>query len=325
MSIPVDILPIIYRKMVGIRKVELALKQRFSDGAVPGFIHLYIGEEAIASAVCACLNKDDYVVSTHRGHGHFVAKGASFRKIFAEVEGKETGFCMGKGGSMHMVDIENGLYGTTGIVGAGFPAAAGLAFAAQKKGNGRVAVCFFGDGAVNEGTFHEAMNLSAIWKLPVVFVCENNLYAQSTPQEYHQVVQDISLRAAGYGMPGVSVDGMDAFAVYDAAKTAVKRARAGEGPTLIEAKTYLFGGHYEGDAMAYRYPDEIEYYRTHRDCIKLFREAVIEQGLMKKEELDEIDADIDKEIEKAISYAEKSAFPKPSQLFENTYLHYDIE
>lgn len=322
MLIPKEILPIVYKKMKAIRVIELALKQAFADGKIPGFVHLYIGEEAIASGVCANLNKDDYVVSTHRGHGHFVAKGAPLDRIIAEVMGKQTGLCMGKGGSMHMTDIENGLYGTTGIVGGGFPAAVGLALAAKKKNNGKVTVCFFGDGAVNEGTFHESVNLAAIWDLPVIFVCENNLYAQSTPQEYHQKVKDIALRAEGYGIPGVTADGMDVFSVYDAAKTAVDRARSGEGPTLIEAKTYLFGGHYEGDAMAYRYADEMDYYRTKRDCIELFKQNVLDSGMIKAEELLRIDSMIENEVAKAFEFAESSPQPDPSQLFENVYVHY---
>lgn len=322
MLIPKEMLPIVYQKMRAIRETELALKQAFAEGKIPGFVHLYIGEEAIASGVCTNLNKEDYIVSTHRGHGHFIAKDAPLYKLIAEVMGKETGFCMGKGGSMHMTDVENGLYGTTGIVGGGFPAAVGLALAAKKKKNGKVSVCFFGDGAVNEGTFHESLNLAAIWDLPVIFVCENNLYAQSTPQEYHQKVKDIALRAEGYGIPGVIADGMDVFSVYNAAKTAIGRARKGEGPTLIEAKSYLFGGHYEGDAMAYRYPDEMEYYRTKRDCLELFRKKVLESGMMKSEELERIDSIIKEEVANALEYAERSPYPEPSQLFENVYVHY---
>lgn len=308
-----------YKKMISIRKAEEAFQQLFFDGKVPGFIHLYLGEEAIASGVCLNLDKDDFVTSTHRGHGHFIAKGSKIRKIAAEIMGKDTGLCRGRGGSMHMMDMDNGLYGSTGIVGGGFPQAAGLALAAKVKKTGQVSVCFCGDGSVNEGTFHESVNLAAIWDLPIIYVCENNLYAQSAPQEYHQKVKDISERARGYGIPGVSVDGMDIFEVYSSAKEAVERARKGKGPTLIECRTYLYSGHYVGDAKAYRYPEEMRFYQEQRDCIKLFRQKVLEKGLMKEEDLTRIDSEADAEVKEAIAFAEKSSFPNESELMQHVY------
>lgn len=312
-----DTLKEMYRKMISIRKSEEAFKQCFFDGKVPGFLHLYLGEEAIAAGVCTCLSEDDYVTSTHRGHGHFIAKGSDIKKVAAEIMGKETGLCRGKGGSMHMVDVEHGLYGSTGIVGGGFPPAVGLALAAKYKKTGQVSVCFFGDGSVNEGTFHEAINLAAIWKLPVIFICENNLYAQSAPQEYHQKIKDISERAAGYGVPGITVDGMDIFQVYEAAKEAVARGRNDEGPTLIECKTYLFTGHYVGDSRGYRFPEEMKFYEEERDCIALYREQVLDRKLLDKEELNQIDKDIEVLVEEAIQFAENSPFPDIDGLLSN--------
>lgn len=308
-----------YKKMISIRKAEEAFQQLFFDGKVPGFIHLYLGEEAIASGVCMNLNQDDYVTSTHRGHGHFIAKGSEIKKIAAEIMGKATGLCRGRGGSMHMVDMENGLFGSTGIVGGGFPPAAGLGLAAKVKKTGQVSVCFCGDGSVNEGAFHESVNLAAIWDLPVIYICENNLYAQSTPQEYHQKVKNISERAKGYGIPGVTVDGMDFFEVYSVAKEAVKRARKEEGPTLIECRTYLYSGHYVGDAKAYRYPEEMRFYQEERDCISLFRQKVLEKGLMKEADFVRIDEEINAAVKEAIAFAEESPFPHESELMQHVY------
>ncbi len=308
-----------YRKMISIRKAETAFQKEFYAGNVPGFIHLYLGEEAIASGVCMNLNRDDYVTSTHRGHGHFIAKGSDLNRITAEIMGKKTGLCEGRGGSMHMTDMDNGMLGTTGIVGGGFPMAAGLGLAFKKLGTQQVSVCFFGDGSVNEGSFHEAFNLAAIWNLPVIFVCENNLYAQSTPQEYHQKVKDIAKRAEGYGVPGVTVDGMDIFEVFVAAKDAVERARKGEGPTFIECKTYMYSGHYVGDAKGYRYPEEMEYYQNERDCIKLFKERTTVAGALMDADFEAIDQEVDEKIKEAIQFAKDSPFPDASEVTEHVF------
>lgn len=312
----------LYKKMASIRTAEEAFQNEFYNGNVPGFLHLYLGEEAIASGICMALNKDDFITSTHRGHGHFIAKGSDLRMVAAEIMGKKTGLCEGRGGSMHMTDMENGILGTTGIVGAGFPLAVGMGLAFQKNRTEQVSVCFFGDGAVNEGTFHEAVNLSAIWNLPVIFVCENNLYAQSTPQEYHQKIKDIYKRAEGYGIAGEMVDGMDAESVWDAAEKAVERARNGEGPTFIECKTYLYSGHYVGDAKKYRYSDEMEYYRDKRDCIKLFKEKMIASNILSKDDFIRIDNEVEKIVNEAIAFAKNSPYPAPEEVTEHVYKTY---
>ena len=311
-----------YKKMVSIRKAENAFQKEFYAGNVPGFIHLYLGEEAIASGVCMHLNKDDFVTSTHRGHGHFIAKGSDLNRIASEIMGKKTGLCEGRGGSMHMTDMDNGMLGTTGIVGGGFPMAVGLGLAFSKLKTKQVSVCFFGDGSVNEGSFHEAINLAAIWNLPVIFVCENNHYAQSTPQEYHQKVKDIAKRAEGYGVASEIVDGMEIFQVYTAAQRAVERARKGEGPTFIECKTYLYSGHYVGDAKGYRYKEEMEYYQKERDCIDLFKKAVVETTTLTEEDFCEIDKEVDAEVEAAIQFAIDSPFPEASEVTEHVYSNY---
>ncbi len=322
MDLSKNILKTLYENMVLIRKAENAFQKEFLAGNIPGFIHLYLGQEAIAAAVCGQLKRDDYVTSTHRGHGHFIAKGSDLNKIAAELMGKSTGLCRGRGGSMHMTDMDNGMLGTTGIVGGGFPMAAGLGFAFQKMGTDQVAVCFFGDGSVNEGTFHEAVNLAAIWDLPVLFVCENNLYAQSTPQEYHQRVKDIAKRAEGYGITGESVDGMDVFAVYEAAKRSIRRARSGQGPTLLECKTYLYSGHYVGDAKGYRSQEEMAHYKESRDCVKLFTERVLREGLLGQEELDGISKSVDEKVKQAVEFARKSPLPDPAEVTEFVYSSY---
>lgn len=248
-----------YRKMVLIRKFEMCASKLFAQNKLPGFLHLYVGEEAVATGVCSALEVTDYITSTHRGHGHLIAKGGDVKKMMAELFAKETGYCKGKGGSMHISDRDKGILGANGIVGAGIPIATGAAFASKYKGDGRVAVSFFGDGAANRGTFHEALNMAAAFKLPAVFVCENNLFAISVCARYHMAISDISDRAAAYGMPGYSIDGNDVELVYETTKAAVERARRGEGPTLIECKTWRHRGHYEGDPDDYRTAEELCY------------------------------------------------------------------
>ncbi len=319
MEISKDILTKAYRNMILIRKFEENLQKIYYDGKIPGFLHLYSGEEAIAVGVCLNLNKTDYVTSTHRAHGHFIAKGSDIKKIAAEIMGKKSGLCRGKGGSMHMMDMDNGLYGSTGIVGGGFPPAAGLALASKIKGTGQVSICFCGDGSINEGTFHESVNMAAIWNLPVVFVCENNLYAQSAPQEYHQKVKDIYIRSKGYGIQGTCVDGMDFFQVYDAARKAIERAREGKGPTLLECKTYLYSGHYVGDARAYRYPEEIKYYEENKDCINIFKNKVTETGAMSENEFINIESEVIYDVKEAVDFAVNSQFPDEGELLDNVY------
>lgn len=308
----------LYRKMVEIRKFETKVVELFADGMIPGFVHSYIGEEAVAVGACSNLNDDDYITSTHRGHGHLIAKGGHMDKMMAELFGKETGYCKGKGGSMHIADVDLGILGANGIVGGGFPIAAGAGLSAKMRGTNQVAVCFFGDGASNQTTFHEGINLASIWDLPVVFVCENNMYGISLSQKEHQHIKDISDRATAYGIPGVTVDGNDVIAVYEAVKEAVKRARQGEGPTLIECKTYRHRGHFEGDPTVYRSEEEVEQWKK-KDPIKRFRKKLLELGTVTEEELNSIDEEVDKMVEEAVEYAKKGKFPEPEKAVEDVY------
>src|SRR5947209_14796109 len=262
-----------YEQMETIRQFEERAGKEFAAGKIPGFVHLYAGEEAVAVGVWAHLTDDDFITSHHRGHGHCIAKGVDIREMVAELLGREAGACRGKGGSMHIADVHKGMLGANGIVGGGFPLAVGAGLTARTNGKGQVAVCFFGDGAANQGTFHEGLNLAGIWKLPVIFVAENNGYAESTPVTYHMSCRDIADRAAGYGMPGVSVDGLDVLAVYEAAGEAIARARRGEGPSLIECKTYRYYGHFEGDAITYRTKEELASFMA-RDPIKAVRQSL---------------------------------------------------
>ncbi len=307
-----------YRKMVEIRKFETKVVELFADGMIPGFVHSYIGEEAVAVGACSNLNDDDYITSTHRGHGHLIAKGGHMDKMMAELFGKETGYCKGKGGSMHIADVDLGILGANGIVGGGFPIAAGAGLSAKMRGTNQVAVCFFGDGASNQTTFHEGINLASIWDLPVVFVCENNMYGISLSQKEHQHIKDISDRATAYGIPGVTVDGNDVIAVYEAVKEAVKRARQGEGPTLIECKTYRHRGHFEGDPTVYRSEEEVEQWKK-KDPIKRFRKKLLELGTVTEDELNSIDEEVDKMVEEAVEYAKKGKFPEPEKAVEDVY------
>lgn len=311
-----------WEKMVRIRMFEDRTGKEFSEGKMPGFVHLYAGEEAVAVGVCAHLTDDDFITSTHRGHGHCIAKGCDVKFMMAELFGRATGYCNGKGGSMHIADVDKGIMGANGIVGAGLSLACGPALMAKVKGTDQVTVCFFGDGASNQGTFHESMNLSSIWKLPVIYLAENNGYAQSTPQDYHQNIDDIALRAQGYGVPGISVDGMDFFAVYEAVGEAVKRARQGHGPTLVECKTYRYYGHFQGDAMRYRTKEEMDDYMTNKDCLKLFRKAVADHDLVTDEELNQIEKKVGEEIDKAVEFAEESKYPEPEETLTDVYVDY---
>lgn len=304
----------LYERMQLIRQFELAVHDNFSQGKIPGFVHLYAGEEAVATGVCAHLRDDDYLTSTHRGHGHCVAKGCDLKGMMAEIFGKATGLCKGKGGSMHIADVSKGMLGANGIVGGGFPLAVGAGLTAKTLGTDRVVVCFFSDGAANQGTFHEGVNLAAIWKLPVVFVCENNMYAESTPVWYACAARNIADRAVGYDVPGVIVDGQDVFAVYEAAGEAVRRARAGEGPSLIECKTYRMFGHFEGDTQTYKRPDDVESVMGRRDPIHLFRDTVVQRGLLGEAELDETDERARREVAAALDFAYTSPLPAVAEL-----------
>jgi pyruvate dehydrogenase E1 component alpha subunit len=309
----------LYETMVTIREFETRVREEFAKGKIPGFVHLYAGEEAVATGAIAHLRPNDTITSTHRGHGHCVAKGCDVNGMMAEIFGKVTGLCRGKGGSMHIADVSKGMLGANGIVGGGPPLACGAALTAKVLGTNQVCACFFGDGASEQGTFHESMNLAAIWKLPVVFVAENNGFAESTPVSYHCSIENIGDRAAGYGVPGVSVDGMDVFAVYEAAQQAVARARKGQGPSLIECKTYRYHGHFEGDQQLYK-TDQLQQGMMDRDPLKLFRATVTQQGLLSHAELDAIDAKSKKLIEDAVSFAESSPYPDVAEINTDVYI-----
>ena len=302
-------LAVLYRTMLAIRRFEEKLYFLFSTRDMPGSMHQYNGEEAVAAGVCAHLARTDYITSTHRGHGHCIAKGADLRGVMAEMFAKSTGCCRGMGGSMHIADFGVGMLGANGIVAAGIPIAVGAGITCQARGKGQVAVAFFGDGAVNEGAFHEAMNLAAVWKLPVVFVCENNLYGFSTHYRRVMVREDIADRAAGYGMPGEIVDGMDAAAVYAAAGTAIERARAGAGPTLLECKTYRYMGHSRFEPSSYRTREELEQWKK-SDPLALWPRACASLGATEAE-LAGVDEEAARQIEDAVRFAEESPDPAP--------------
>lgn len=311
-----------YRVMRTIRAFEERLHVEFATGEIPGFVHLYAGEEASAAGVMAHLRDDDCIASTHRGHGHCIAKGVDVHGMMAEIYGKKTGVCQGKGGSMHIADLEKGMLGANGIVGAGAPLAAGAALAAKLKGSDAVAAAFFGDGGSNEGAVFEAMNLAAVWNLPCLFVAENNGYAEATAANWSVACDHIADRAAGFGMPGVTVDGFDFFAVHEAAGAAIERARAGEGPSLIEVKLTRYYGHFEGDAQTYRDPDEVKHYRETRDCLKQFRERTCHAGLLSASDLDAIDAEVEARIEDAVQRAKNDPKPEPDDLLRDVYVSY---
>lgn len=309
-----------HRRMVRIRLFEEAAGKLMEDGKIPGALHLYVGQEAVAAGVMAQLSDADQITSTHRGHGHLIAKGGQFDRMFAELFGRSTGYCKGKGGSMHICNMELGMLGANGIVGGGPPIAMGAAFTNKYRKNKQVAVAFFGDGASNEGSFHESANMAALYQLPVVFVCENNGYGEYTAQANHQAVVDVADRAAGYGMPGVVVDGMDAVAVYEAAGDAIARARKGQGPTLLECKTYRFYDHVgvRGMGLTYRTDEEVERWMK-RDPIVLFEKLMVSQKVLTKAKVDAVHSEVLAEIKAAVKFAEDSPFPAPDTLLEDVY------
>jgi TPP-dependent pyruvate/acetoin dehydrogenase alpha subunit len=308
----------LYRGMVLIREFETRVQELFSAGELPGFVHLYIGQEAIAVGACADLRPDDYITSTHRGHGHLLAKGGDPRRMMAELYGKATGYCKGKGGSMHIADPSLGILGANGLVADGLPIAVGAGFSAKTRGTDQVAIAFFGDGASNEGAFHEALNLAAAYQLPVLFVCENNLYAVSTRLTRVTRSASIADRAAGYGMPGMTIDGNDILAVYRACSAAIRQARAGEGPTLIECKTYRQRAHFEGEVDLYRPSSEVEEWKT-RDPIERFRQYILSHALLPADKLDVISLAIRQEIDRAVEFARQSPLPRPEDALMDVY------
>lgn len=301
-----------------IRRFEEAVDDLFARGLMHGTMHLSIGQEASATGACLALRTDDAITSTHRGHGHCIAKGADLTRMMAELLAKETGYCRGRGGSMHIADTATGNLGANGIVAGGIPIAAGAALAFQLRGEDRVVACFFGDGAANEGAFHEAVNLAAIWKLPVVFICENNKYGMSFSTEKSFAIENISERAAGYGIPGVTVDGNDLDAVYDAVSTAVARARAGEGPTLVENLTYRWKGHSKSDKNLYRTKEEIAEWRS-KDPILRFEAQVKESGALSEEEVQSVRTLAMEQMREAVRQANAAPDADPSDLLDAVF------
>lgn len=307
-----------YKTMLKIRKFEQVAMNTFAEGKIPGFVHLYIGEEAVATGVCANLKDSDYITSTHRGHGHILAKGGDLKFMMAELFGKATGYCKGKGGSMHIADATKGILGANGIVGAGHNIAVGAGLSAQYRGTDQVCVCFFGDASTNQGTFHESLNMASVWKLPVVFVCENNLYGISMSQNRHQAIKDVADRGVAYNVPGIVVDGNDVFAVYEAAKEAIKRAREGKGPTLIECKTYRHRGHFEGDPCVYKPTEEQEEWLA-KDPIPRFEKYLVENEILTEEKLKEVENKVESQIDEAVDFANNSPYPELESVLEDVY------
>jgi len=311
-----------YRMMKTIREFEERLHVEFATGEIPGFVHLYAGEEASATGFCMHLDGRDKIASTHRGHGHSIAKGCDVHAMMAEIYGKRAGLCGGKGGSMHIADLDKGMLGANGIVGGGPPLICGAGLAAKTLKTGGVAIAFVGDGGFNQGTTAESMNLASVWRLPCLFVVENNGYAEATAAKWSVACDDFTDRAAAYNMPGISVDGHDFFAVYEAAGEAIKRAREGGGPSLIECKINRYYGHFEGDAQTYRAPDEVKKIRETKDCLMLFRKRVEGASLLDKAELDKIDAEVLALIEDSVKKAKAAPKPTAADLMTDVYVSY---
>lgn len=316
-NIPSDeVMKSIYETMVKIRRFEERAVELFMAQELPGFLHSYLGQEAVAAGACACLREDDYITSTHRGHGHVIAKGLRLDRMMAELFAKATGYCKGKGGSMHITDFSKGILGANGIVGGGIPIATGAALSAKLRKTQQVVVCFFGDGASNQGSFHEAANMAAVWSLPIVYVCENNLYAVSTAQERHQRIRDISVRATAFGFGGISVDGNDPITVYQAVSPAVERARKGEGPTLVECKTYKWLGHYVGDPGGYRPKEEVAAWKA-KDPVPRYERYLEEHGVMSRLEMESVQERVKEEVESAVDFGRRSPSPSPHDALQD--------
>jgi pyruvate dehydrogenase E1 component alpha subunit len=309
-----------YRRMRMIRSFEEKLQELVLAGKLAGFLHLYAGEEAVAVGVCAHLDERDWVASTHRGHGHCIAKGVDVAGMMAELFGRRTGLCKGKGGSMHIADMEKGMLGANGIVGAGIPLATGAALTAKLKRTGGVGVAFFGDGASNQGQFHESLNMAQLWRLPALYVVENNGWGEFTPTGFVVPVADIAERARSYAMASAIADGMDFFDVYEKAGLALARARSGEGPTLLECKTYRYAGHYVGDTTVYRTKQEVEEWRQRRDPLERFERRVLEAGLLGADELRSLDGAVADELAAAVAAAEAAPLPDPADVTSDVYV-----
>lgn len=308
----------LYSNMLKIRKFEQKVVRLYADGELPGFVHLYIGEEAIAVGVCSNLNDDDFITSTHRGHGHLIAKGGDVKLMMAELMGKKTGYCKGKGGSMHIADLNIGILGANGIVGGGLPMAVGAGYSAKLRQTKQVTVAFFGDGASNEGTFHESLNMAAAWKLPVVFMCENNKFGVSTRIDRVTNTKNIADRAKAYDIPGINVEGNDVEAVARISGEAISRARAGEGPTLIVADTFRHRGHFEGEVVNYWKKEELNAWKE-KDPIMRYGDKLVADGKATQEELEVLERDIATQIEEAVTFARESAFPEPEDALDDLF------
>ena len=313
-----DFLAELFRRMTLIREFELRAIEERRGGLIPGFIHSCVGQEATAVGVCLALTSEDVITSTHRGHGHLIAKGGDPKYMMAELAARSPGYCKGRGGSLHIADFTLGILGANGIVGGGIPMATGAALGFQMRKEKRVAVAFFGDGATNEGSFHEAANQAGVWKLPVIFFCENNLYGEGTAMHRCTPINDLAIRAQGYGFPGVIVDGNDVLAVYEAVKVAIERANNGEGPTFIEAKTYRHRGHYEGDPQVYRTQEEIQSWQK-KDPIIGFRNKLIETGLFDDGDLEEIQGSVITQLDEAVAFAVSADKPATEDALAGVY------
>jgi len=318
MDLPRDKIVSMYEGMLKIRHFESRVRDLFAAGEMPGFVHLYLGQEAVAVGACAAIEAGDCITSTHRGHGHIIAKGGDVKRMMAELYGKATGYNKGKGGSMHIAAPSLGILGANGIVGGGIPIATGAGLSAKLRQSGQVIVCFFGDGASNQGTFHESVNIASAFDLPVVYVCENNLYGVGTRQTNVRKVEDIADRGVGYGIPGLAVDGNDVIAVYEACKEAVDRARESSGPTLIECKTYRWQTHFEGEPDTYRPPEEVAAW-VQREPIGPYRRMLIDQGILTEAEADEIEAHVVEELDQAVDFARNSPLPAPETALEDLW------
>jgi acetoin:2,6-dichlorophenolindophenol oxidoreductase subunit alpha len=308
----------LFRRMTLVREFEMRAIEERRGGLIPGFIHSCVGQEATAVGAGLALKQDDVITSTHRGHGHLLGKGGDPKYMMAELAARTAGYCKGRGGSLHIADFELGILGANGIVGGGFPAATGAALAFSMRKEDRVALCFFGDGAANEGTFHESLNMAGLWKLPVIFFCENNLYGEGTPQSKSTPIADVAIRAAGYGFPGVIIDGNDPVAVYQATKDAAELARTGGGPTLIEGKTYRFRGHYEGDPQVYRLPGEMEEWQK-RDPIPTFRQRLLDSLVFAEEEIVDLEASVQNQLDEAVAFAGSAPIPEVEEALAGVY------
>ncbi|MEX2523449.1 MAG: thiamine pyrophosphate-dependent dehydrogenase E1 component subunit alpha [Gammaproteobacteria bacterium] len=311
-----------YRQMKTIREFEERLHLEIQTGEIPGFTHLYAGQEAVAVGVCEHLDDDDYIVSTHRGHGHCIAKGCDVIGMMKEIYGRADGLCKGKGGSMHIADFDKGMLGANAIVGGGPPIAVGSAIACKIRGDGKVSVAFGGDGSCNQGTVFEAMNMAVVLQVPTIFVFEDNGYSEHTGTSYAVGSNDIAGRAAGFGMPAVKCDGADFFAVYEAMGEAIERARSGGGPSTVECTITRFYGHFEGDPQNYRAKDEVERFRETKDCLKNFRKNVEKNGLLDISDLDKIDTEVLDLIEEAVKAAKAAPTPKPEDVLTDVYINY---